>query len=202
MREHPSGPNRTNSSAELTGLSSYATYHYRIVATNHNGVSYGPDRMFTTTPGVPSGRNPGVTAVHSDRAVLHGEIDPNGANTSARFEYVNAADFEESGWAHAKTAPAAEIAVGMGKQYQSLTTFIDELEQGTIYHYRIEGTNSTGSGGAESTFRLLRLLRRLMMRARTPMFASRRVRPFFWIAVLTSSYLLPTLVAMTLSRIW
>jgi hypothetical protein len=146
------GPSRSTLSAELTGVSPYSTYHYRIVASNGAGTSHGADRMVTTTPGVPSGRNPGVTAVHSDRAELHGEIDPNGASASARFEYVNAADFSESGWAKAKTAPEAEIAVGMGKQYQGLNAFVDGLEAGTLYHYRIEGTNSTGSGGAESTF--------------------------------------------------
>ncbi len=148
----PAGPGRTTVSAELSGLANYSSYHYRVIASNGGGTSHGADRIFTTTPGLPSGRGPKVTEVHSDRAVLHGEIDPNGAPTKARFEYVDQASFEEHEWAEAKTAPAAPVEVGMGRQYVSLSAFVGELEQGTLYHYRVEGTNSTGSGGAEATF--------------------------------------------------
>ena len=148
----PSGPSRTAVAASLSGLPFYTTYHYRVVATDGKGTSYGSDAMFTTTPGLPTGRNPGVTEVHSDRAVMHGEIDPDGAPTTARFEFVPQASFEKGGWAEAESAPSSGIEVGMGKQYSSVSTFVNGLQQGTLYHYRVEGTNSTGSGGAESTF--------------------------------------------------
>jgi hypothetical protein len=32
----------------LPGLSSHTTYHFRLVAENAFGTSYGPDRSFTT----------------------------------------------------------------------------------------------------------------------------------------------------------
>jgi hypothetical protein len=47
-------------SVSLTGLTPGATYHYRLVATNKEGTSYGPDQTFTTFPtletGLPDGR--------------------------------------------------------------------------------------------------------------------------------------------------
>ena len=149
----PSGPNRTSLSFELNGLDSYATYHYRIVATNAGGTSDGADKTFTTLPGVPSGRNLLTTAVHSDRAVLHGEINPNGAATSARFEYVDDSSFQQSGWANAASAPAPEVAVGMGKEYQSVTTLVNGLQPGTLYHFRAVGANEAGSGSTGATFK-------------------------------------------------
>jgi hypothetical protein len=39
-------------SADLTGLSSSTTYHFRVKGTNAAGMSHGEDLMFTTTPGV------------------------------------------------------------------------------------------------------------------------------------------------------
>jgi len=40
-------------SASLTGLGVHTTYHFRIVATNLGGTSYGSDRTFTTLPITP-----------------------------------------------------------------------------------------------------------------------------------------------------
>ena len=57
--------------------------------------------MFTTTPGVPSIVTESVTVVHSDRAVLHGAVDPNGAPTKVHFEYVADDEFQQSGFANA-----------------------------------------------------------------------------------------------------
>ncbi len=41
-------PGMTNVSASLTGLADAQTYHYRLVATNSLGTSYGADQTFTT----------------------------------------------------------------------------------------------------------------------------------------------------------
>ena len=43
-----SGSSSVSASASLTGLSSSTTYHFRLVATNSAGASYGDDQSFTT----------------------------------------------------------------------------------------------------------------------------------------------------------
>jgi len=147
----PSGPSRTAISTELTGLSPYSTYHFRVVATNGSGTTVGEDQFFTTTPGSPSGQDAAVTAVHSDRALLHGEVNPNGADTMVHFEYVDDEAFQQSGWTNAKvTSP--NIDIGMSKHFQSPSQYVDGLIPGTVYHYRVVGENSMGSGTASATF--------------------------------------------------
>ncbi len=138
-------------SSQLTELAPYSTYHYRVVATNGAGTSYGQDRTFTTTPGIPTDQPPAVTAVHSDRAVFDGQVNPNGAATTVHFEYVDDATFQQSGWADAmKTSP--DIDVGMSKHYQSPSQLVDGLTPGTVYHFRVVGTNEAGSASAAGTF--------------------------------------------------
>ena len=148
----PSGPNSTPLSYELSGLAPYSTYHYRVVASNGAGTSNGEDRMFTTTPGPPSASGAAATEVHSDRALLHGEVNPNGAVTGVHFEYVDDATYQQSGWASA-TSTSPDIGVGMSKDYASASLLVNGLDPGTLYHYRVVGTNDMGSGSAEATFR-------------------------------------------------
>jgi hypothetical protein len=44
-----SGTDDVSVSADLTGLSEGMTYHFRLVATNSGGTSYGDDATFTST---------------------------------------------------------------------------------------------------------------------------------------------------------
>jgi hypothetical protein len=48
---HVSGTSTLSVSANLTGLSSSTTYHYRVVGINGAGPPYGLDMTFTTTAG-------------------------------------------------------------------------------------------------------------------------------------------------------
>jgi hypothetical protein len=43
-----SGTTTQNVSANVSGLAASTTYHFRIVATNIRGTTYGSDRIFTT----------------------------------------------------------------------------------------------------------------------------------------------------------
>ena len=149
----PPGPGRATLSSVISGLDPYTTYHYRVVASHGGaGTSYGDDRWFTTQPGVPSSRDAAVTVVHSDRALFHGEVDPNGADTKVHFEYVDNASYQQSGWENAaKTAP--EVSIGRSKHYRSVTQLVNGLTPGTRYHYRIVGTNYAGSGSDEAAFK-------------------------------------------------
>ena len=48
-----------SASETVGGLSADTTYHYRLVATNSSGTSYGPDRSFQTASPAPSPRSGG-----------------------------------------------------------------------------------------------------------------------------------------------
>ncbi len=50
-----SGPNETTVSQVITGLTAGASYHYRVVATNADGSTNGPDRAFATFASSSSG---------------------------------------------------------------------------------------------------------------------------------------------------
>ena len=151
MAEKARSLNKEELSASLAGeLTPYTTYHYRVVATNGAGNSFGEDQMFTTTPGVPTAKAPAASAVHADRALLDAQVDPNGANTTVQFEYVDSAEYQSSGWAGAaKTNPG--VGIGMSKHYQSASALVSGLTPGTVYHFRAVGTNEAGSGGGATS---------------------------------------------------
>jgi hypothetical protein len=150
----PSGPGETPLTFAIGGLEPFTTYHYRVVATGGGGTSTGEDVTFTTTPGIPTVSSEFVSAVHSDRAVMHAQVNPNGADTTYHFEYVDDESFQQSGFADATKAPVPDPGVGMGKTFQSVTLSVDGLQPGTLYHYRLVGVNQIGTGvpSADRTF--------------------------------------------------
>ena len=147
----PASTTETPLSAVLAGLVPYTTYHYRVVATSGSGTSDSEDRYFTTTPGKPSVKE-SVGVVHADGAELEGEINPNGAETSYKFEYVSAEEFERSEWAHATTAMGSEPDVGMGKEDRNVHTHLSGLTSATSYDYRIVADNAFGNVAPVRTF--------------------------------------------------
>ncbi|OGL47348.1 MAG: hypothetical protein A2W05_00950 [Candidatus Schekmanbacteria bacterium RBG_16_38_10] len=74
------GVNDVTVTATLAGLSSGTTYHYRIVATNTNGISYGDDVSFITTASA-TWTGGGADNLASNPANWSGNVVPqNGAN--------------------------------------------------------------------------------------------------------------------------
>ncbi len=77
------------------------TYHYRVVATSAAGTDHRRGPTVHDPAGVPDGQQgAAVTAVHSDRAIIHGEVDPNGADT------------DRSTSSTSTTRPSSRAAVG------------------------------------------------------------------------------------------
>src|SRR5262249_46821940 len=92
----PAAPGDESSAEELTQvetslsglLTSVTTYHYRIVAVNGLGTSYGSDREFTTPlSDPPQIQNVSATATGLTTAVLHAELNPGFGDTAYRFQY-------------------------------------------------------------------------------------------------------------------
>jgi len=75
-------------SYSLTGLTPGTTYHYRSVANNSDGESYGDDMTFTTDALPPSVSTNASTNVDVDSATLNGYLsDDGGSNCSVWFQY-------------------------------------------------------------------------------------------------------------------
>ncbi len=84
-----SGTGAVTVSVPVTGLTNDTTYHVRIVATNAAGITRGSDRTFKTlapahAPTVSTGS---ARSVKAEAATLSGSVNPQGQQTTYRFEY-------------------------------------------------------------------------------------------------------------------
>jgi hypothetical protein len=129
--------------AEVGGLAPGTTYHYRIVATNDYGTSYGADETVSTgtEPVVETGV---AQAVGYDNATLGGAIDPRGTEIGYYFEY---------GPTDAYGLRTAESSAGSGTANEQEMQNVSGLEEGTTYHFRMVATSSYGTTyGADQAF--------------------------------------------------
>jgi hypothetical protein len=116
--------------ANISGLSVGTTYHFRTVAHNSGGTTYGIDMSFT---------------VPSASATLNGIVDPHGLSTNVHFQYGTTTSYGST------TAPDQSVT---GNAYQNVSANISGLSGSTTYHFRIVATNMAGiSRGADRTFR-------------------------------------------------
>jgi hypothetical protein len=131
----------------ISGLSCNTTYHYRAVGFNGGGKRYGWDKTFTTsacsvTP--PTVITDSATGITTSSATLNGTVDPNGASTTAYFQYGTTTGYGST------TAPQN---VGSGTNPVSVSANISGLSSQATYHFRLVATNSGGTRyGANSTF--------------------------------------------------
>ncbi len=88
----------TQVEASLAGvLTSSTTYHYRLVAVNSLGTSFGSDREFTTSLAEPPQiRNVVATPTGLSTAVLNAELNPGFGDVAYRFQYGLGASYGNS----------------------------------------------------------------------------------------------------------
>ena len=122
---------------QVTGLFPETEYHFRAVAKNASGEDIGPEAIFATKEPVEFGGH-WTTAVETQSAVLHAEVNPLGIPSTARFQYT---EFADTGYANAKEAPVDPIDLGEGEAMVEASTPISGLEEGTAYRYRLVVTN-------------------------------------------------------------
>ncbi|HTZ88460.1 MAG TPA: IPT/TIG domain-containing protein [Solirubrobacteraceae bacterium] len=135
--------------ALVGGLSSNSTYHFRVVARNASRVGYGGDRTFKTLPNPPVAFTGGGTEVTSNSAVLHGQVDPNGA------EVDECAIVYGTTIAYGSIAPC-ELLPGSGTIPVPVSALLTALASSTEYHYRVMAKSAGGVGeGVDQTFETL-----------------------------------------------
>jgi hypothetical protein len=126
----------------LPGLETEKTYHYRVTATNANGVHEGVDRTFTThaVVGVTTGEPTGVTRTS---ATITGSFVGNGEETTAYFEWGKTATYGNSSPATTSTG------VGSTPVSAELTELLAYTATSGTYHYRLVASNSKGTSYGE-----------------------------------------------------
>jgi plastocyanin len=124
-------------SANINSLAADTTYHFRIVASNTAGTTFGSDRTFTTLPmtGFPVVTTNAATNVTASSARLNGTLDPHGLSTTVYFQYGTTTGYGSSTPNQIKT----------GNNYQNFFAGISGLTPGTTYHFRIVATNTVGT---------------------------------------------------------
>jgi len=65
------------------------TYHYRLVASNSQGASYGADASFTTSGSgaLPTATTSAAHGTTTNRATANGSANPNGLTTTVVFQF-------------------------------------------------------------------------------------------------------------------
>jgi hypothetical protein len=145
-----SGTGAVDASANLTGLTSDTTYHYRVVATNAAGVTRGADRTLKTDarPGPPGATTGSARSLSPVAARLSASVDPNGRPTTYHFEYGTTTGYGKR---------TADASAGSAQSARSASAAISGLSPNTRYHYRVVAANDTGvARGRDRSFVTLR----------------------------------------------
>jgi hypothetical protein len=121
---------------QLVGLQIGTTYHYRTVATNEAGTTYGPDQTFTTLPPTPPLLGPiSVTGITQNGVTLTGTVDPQGVQTSYEFDIGTDTNYGTRIFGEA----------GSNQGPQAVIAGLQNLTPDTTYHYRLTATNAYGT---------------------------------------------------------
>lgn len=128
---------------QIEGLQPGVTVHYRIVASNANGITYGQDETFTTLtkPSITSLSSSNLTATS---AQLHATINPEGGDTHYYFEYGTSAAYGS----YAPVAPPGED-IGAAQEPQRVVVQLEGLESNVTYHFRVVAENPFGRSVSE-----------------------------------------------------
>lgn len=125
--------------AEGKCLSPETQYHFRFKAGNTDGEG-AAEGVFTTKAALEFG-SVYASEVGVDGARLSAEVNPLGIPTSGHFEYVDQSDFEASGYALARRAPAGELAFGSGEALATQSATVGGLAPHTRYRLRFVATD-------------------------------------------------------------
>jgi len=154
--------------AEISGLLSGTTYRYRLSATLAGALGgqaeVSPALAFTA-PHQPRVESTSVGDLSSTFAGFGARIDPLGAETTYRFEYLPLAGFVADGesWAGPHiplSVPVPDGSIGSGgangNTVAGVSAGVGALAPGTAYVFRVVASNALGSTpGANVTFTTL-----------------------------------------------
>ena len=133
-----------NVSVTLNSLQQGTTYHYRLTATNGNGMNSSSDMTFATA-GPPVVTTGTASAIKDTSATLNGTAKPNGLATTAQLEYGLTTAYG--------TAISVALSPNNDWTVHNVSASISGLQYDTTYHYRLTASNGSGtSTGSDMTF--------------------------------------------------
>ena len=143
--------------SEASGSASlFVTEALSIIKENNGEINLDVASVWVLPEPPPGPLVEGESAVPAPRAgiTFDGMVDPEGNETSYRFEYVTEADFKASGYADASSTSTAKLAAGFASS--AVSAQVSSLSPSTVYHYRLvvsngEGT-ATGQDGTVETY--------------------------------------------------
>ena len=141
-----SGESPVAVAAAIAGLSANTTYHFRIVATNAGGTSYGGDASFTTGANAPGVITGAASALTFGSAAVNATVNPEGSVVGAcQFQYGTSS-------AYGASVPCAALP-GSGGAPVAVSAAIAGLSASATYHFRIVATNAGGTSyGGDASF--------------------------------------------------
>jgi hypothetical protein len=129
-------------SAVVSDLTPGVVYHFRLAASNANGENVGSDRLV----GPPTLDAVSSSAVAQTTATLNAQVNPDGVDTTYRFEYGTSATYGTA-------IPVPDADIGAGEVDEALSAELTGLQAGVTYHYRIVTINAAGTvASADETF--------------------------------------------------
>ena len=143
------GASQVPVSTSISGLAPATDYHFRVVATNASGTTYGPDSTFTTTE-APAATTAPAASVSLTGALLRAQVNPHAQATTYHFEYGTTT-------AYGQQMPLSDEPAGSDEADHAVQAGVEGLTPDTSYHYRVVASNCGGCAegtiaGADETF--------------------------------------------------
>ena len=144
VTEGGSGLGAERVSQVLEGLKPGTTYHFAFVASNPAGSETSVDGTFRTGPATPPvAFTDAASDVTTTSVTLAGNVNPDSLATTYTFQI--GADATYGGELSGVAASGAEAV--------AVSATFDNLQPGTLYHYRVLASNEDGTSyGADQTF--------------------------------------------------
>jgi hypothetical protein len=142
--------------ADASELLPGTSYEVELIAENAGGaltrVIAGPVQ-FTTLAVPPTVANPAAAETSATEATLHAQINPGGAPTTFRFEYLTKGQYEAAGGfvgPDLRSTPGTSLGFSDNEPHEASAT-VSGLEPGATYYFRaVVTSNSPGNPTIES----------------------------------------------------
>lgn len=127
-------------------LMPHQVYEVRLSATTSLTTMHSPVVTVTSADTAPDVTTEPPTDRTTEGAVLRGNVNPNGIQTSYHFEYGPTSGY-------GSRTPSYEGVVGAGRQPSAVHQALSGLAPGTIVHYRLVARNAVGeTAGTDQVF--------------------------------------------------